>query len=286
MPCSSPSDCLLLISDDSQAFSYSLWVSSFLFSSERVVPHFSLPAVQRLPFALPNPHVVIIISYEKSANGNLSSWFSVKIDAGSSWAVRADTEPVSQELSCLAGRFTCLMFLLVFHHKMKTFHLSNIFLFFGMHLARTLLGHLKLSCASSSQSDSSARLYPKEVSQEPIEASHKFGDCTVERFFFIVRCFQTELTLYRSRIGVLSSLKWGKKRVLSLLKCPGWSISSPLLEELVSNSRSSALLAVDLASLAPWAWLPLGDFGLMSQCSHGSSGHSTWLLTAAISISP
>lgn len=85
-----------------------------------------------------------------------------------------------------------------------------------MHLARTLLGHLKLSCASSSQSDSSARLYPKEVSQEPIEASHKFGDCTVERFFFIVRCFQTELTLYRSRIGVLSSLKWGKEKESSL----------------------------------------------------------------------
>lgn len=41
----------------------------------------------------------------------------------------AGDEPVSQELSCLAGRFTCLMFLLVLYHKIKTLHLSNIFLF-------------------------------------------------------------------------------------------------------------------------------------------------------------
>lgn len=166
-------------------FSYSLQPPSLLFGWRRVVSHFPLLEKPSLPFALLNLHVVIIISNEKSANGNLSSCFSVKIDAGSSWAGGAGAEPVSQELSCLAGRFTCLMFLLVLHHKIKTLHLSNIFFFFfGMRLARPLLGHLKLSCASSSQSDSSARLCPEEISQEPIEASWKLGDCTMETFFF------------------------------------------------------------------------------------------------------
>lgn len=79
-----PPDCLGLISDDLQAFFYSLQLLPFLFGSRRVTSHFPPPAKQRLPFALLNLYIAIIISNEKSANGNLNSCFSVEINAGSS----------------------------------------------------------------------------------------------------------------------------------------------------------------------------------------------------------
>lgn len=78
-----PPNCLLLISDDLQAFFYSLQLLPFLFGS-RVASHFPPPAKQRLPFALLNLYIAIIISNEKSANGNLNSCFSVEINARSS----------------------------------------------------------------------------------------------------------------------------------------------------------------------------------------------------------
>lgn len=120
---------LVLYSDHLQAFLNLLQLPSFLFGSRRITSHSPLSAKQRLPFALLNLHMAIIISNEKSANSNLKELLFSRMNAGSSWASRAAAEPVSQELSCLAGQFTCLMFLLVLHHKIKTFHLSNIFLF-------------------------------------------------------------------------------------------------------------------------------------------------------------
>lgn len=199
-------------------FSYSLQLPSLLFGWGRVVSHFPLLAKPSLPFALLNLHVVIIISNEKSANGNLSSCFSVKIDAGSSWAGGAGAEPVSQELSCLAGRFTCLMFLLVLHHKIKTLHLSNIFSFSGCvshaHCSAIWNSAAPLAVNLTAQPDSVLKRFPRN----PLKHLESLGTAQWKHFFFYCMIFlNRKLTPYRNGIGLLSSLKWGKTTRKSFL---------------------------------------------------------------------
>lgn len=84
-------------------FFYSLQRPSFLFDLRRVASRFPPPTKPRRLFARLKVHVAIMIGNEQSANGNSKSCFSVEINAGSSRAGRAGDQPVTQELSCLAG---------------------------------------------------------------------------------------------------------------------------------------------------------------------------------------
>lgn len=148
-------------SDHLQAFLHLLQLPLFL---RGITSHSPLPAKKRLPFALLNLHMAIIISKEKSANNNLNNCFSVE------WIL----DPLEQAglVMSLSVRNShawqadlpvwCSCSFSIIKWKHFTCQTSS---FSGMRLARTPLVRLKLGCASSSQSDSSARLCPKEISQ-------------------------------------------------------------------------------------------------------------------------